>query len=472
MTDSTNIEFEKIPRSIRKPGVYTEYNNKDAVSTLPINEQEVLIIAPMLGGDSDFTKPVKVFSDVEAEKLFGAGSTAHLMSRQAISNNELIRLSVMGIRDHSAGIKASGSVTFNSTVTSAGLVTVAIAGKNYQIAAEKGEEATAIASRLEAVINSSLYCPVVASTNEKVLTLTAKEKGEIGNEIALSAYTTAQSLDIELSAFSGGQRNAQIESALASIAGKHYHIIISAFSDAENTKALRTHLENMSSPIEKKPAIGVLGFRGSLAQATTLGESLNSERLTIAWYKGAIESNAILAAGYGAVIAYEEDPARPLNTLEIKGLTLTDDSQKPTFSEFNQALFNGVTPLEVVGPRVQIVRAITTYRKNVTGTDDPSWLDLTSIRTMDYVRKAVETRLNLRFPREKLHDKKVPKVRSEILDVLYRLEAVEIIENVDKHKKRLIVVRNPNDVNRVDTKIPSDVVNGLHVLANQIDLIL
>ncbi len=40
------------------------------------------------------------------------------------------------------------------------------------------------------------------------------------------------------------------------------------------------------------------------------------------------------------------------------------------------------------GDTVQIVRAITTYTKNAAGTDDVSLLDLTTIRTLDYVRKA------------------------------------------------------------------------------------
>ncbi len=46
---------------------------------------------------------------------------------------------------------------------------------------------------------------------------------------------------------------------------------------------------------------------------------------------------------------------------------------------------------------MQITRAITTYTKNVTNTDDPSYLDLTTIRTLDYVRKAIQTRQRLRF---------------------------------------------------------------------------
>lgn len=53
----SKIEFEKIPNSIRKPSVLTEYNNKDAVTTLPTNEQEVLIVAPMLNGEAAFTAP-------------------------------------------------------------------------------------------------------------------------------------------------------------------------------------------------------------------------------------------------------------------------------------------------------------------------------------------------------------------------------------------------------------------------------
>ncbi|MCT8808022.1 phage tail protein, partial [Glaesserella parasuis] len=175
---------------------------------------------------------------------------------------------------------------------------------------------------------------------------------------------------------------------------------------------------------------GVMGWRGTFATGTTLSSRLNSERISIAWYKGCTETNAMIAAGYGAVIAGEEDPAKPLNTLEVKGLSLVDDSQKPLFSEVNQALFNGLSPLEVVVNRVQISRAITTYTKSVTNTDDPSYLDLTTIRTLDYVRKAIQTRQRLRFPRAKNTQRVIRKVRSEILDVLYRLEQLEIIENV------------------------------------------
>jgi phage tail sheath gpL-like len=133
-------------------------------------------------------------------------------------------------------------------------------------------------------------------------------------------------------------------------------------------------------------------------------------------------------------------------------------------------LKNGVMPLEVGpdGASVQIVRAISTYTKDGQGIQDVSLLDLTTI----YTRKAVRTRLALRFPREKLSARTEAAVRSEVLDVLFKLEDLEIIENVEANKDKLLIERDLQDPNRLNIRIPVDVVNGLHVIAGVIDLYL
>ncbi|AWX14273.1 phage tail protein [Mergibacter septicus] len=467
------IQFDNIPASIRKPGVYTEYNSTGAVSTLPTNEQEVLIVAPMLKTiEADYTKPVKLFSDVEAAQIFGEGSWLHLMARVAIKNNPQIRLNAIGVKDASAATAATATLTFAGTASSTGIISVKIAGVDYSISVANTEADTALATRLAAVINKDASCVVSANVSDKVITLTAKNKGEIGNQIDLSVQNSAKSVSITPITFSSGAKNPSIEMALASVAGAHYQIIISAFTDDTNITKLREHLVAVSSPIEKKPTIGVLGWRGTFATGTTLTEKINHERITVGWYKGAIEANPLIAAGYGAVIAKEEDPARPLNTLEIIGLTEVDETQKPQFSEVNQALFKGLTPLTIVNHRLQIMRAITTYTKSATNTDDPSYLDLTTIRTLDYIRKAVEQRIELRFPRDKKTKRIKSAVRSEVLDVMYRLEALEIVENVDVWKSQLLVQDNLQDVNRLDLLLPPDLVNGLHIVATQIKFVL
>jgi len=124
----TNIDFDNIPTSIRQPGVYSEYNSRNAVSTLPTNEQNVLIVAPMVNGTAPFTAPVQVYSDLDAKNQFGAGSWAHLMTRVAIQNNPLIRLSVIGLKDSDSGVAATGTVTLAGTATLSGVVKAVIGG--------------------------------------------------------------------------------------------------------------------------------------------------------------------------------------------------------------------------------------------------------------------------------------------------------------------------------------------------------
>ena len=85
---------------------------------------------------------------------------------------------------------------------------------------------------------------------------------------------------------------------------------------------------------------------------------------------------------------------------------------------------------------------------------------------------ACRQRIQLRFPREKLSEKTPAKVRSELLDVLKKCEELEIVEAVDANADGLVVEKSLQDPNRLNAAIPTDVVNGLHVFAGRIDLLL
>ena len=325
--------------------------------------------------------------------------------------------------------------------------------------------------KLAAAVNAATL-PVSATAEQGSLKLTARSKGAIGNEISLACDMGNSGFTGSITAMTNGAQNADIAAALDKVAGKHYHIIVSPFSDAANAKALSQHITQVSNAIEQRGCIGVIAQRGTMPQGASLTAQLNDGRITCAWYKGAAEACGIIAAGYAAVLAFEEDPARPLNTLEIKGLNITPDEQWPLFNECNNALYNGLTPLTVVAGKVQIMRAVSTYTKSAANVDDPALLDITTIRTLDYTRRAIKERIALRFPRDKLSDRLLPKVKSEILDVLLKLEQAEIIENAEANKGKLVVSRSLQDANRVNAAIPADVVNGLHVFAGRIDLIL
>lgn len=471
---SPNISFNSIPSSIRKPGKYFEFNNNLAVRTLPSNLQRVLIVAQMLAtGTAAANTVIQVFDAEVAAVLFGRGSQAHRMVKAAIITNPYLQLYVLPVADNAAGVAAAATITYTGPASAAGSVYVNVAGTELVVPVANADSVTAIAAAVAAAINGKVDLCVSAAANLGVVTLTARNKGLVGNNVKLAATANATGVTAVATAFTAGLNDGDIAPALAAAAQGGHEILVVPYQLQASLLPLRTHLSFVSGPMEQRRAIGVFALTSTLATGTTLAPLLNAERMTMACVPGTYTPAEEVAAGYAALIAGEEDPARPLNTLALTNVTPPPIASRLLRTEQESALNNGVTPLQVgPGEVVQIVRAITTYILNPGGVNDISWLDLTTIRTMDYVAKACRERIELRFPRDKLSARTPAKVRSELLDVLYKLEELEIIENVDLYKDALIVERDSQDPNRLNAKIPVDVVNGLHVFAGRLDLLL
>ncbi|MEX5343016.1 phage tail sheath C-terminal domain-containing protein [Pseudomonas sp. I2] len=364
-----NIEFDTIPESMRKPGVYMEFNTKLAVRTLPTNAQRVCLIVPLgAGATAAQNVPEQVYSSADAKTKFG--DVAEEMVAAAITANRYVAISCVG-------------------------VTV---------------------------------------------------EGEVEPSIA---------------------------AALASTAMGGFNILVPAWFSAAAMTALRDHLDTYTDSIEQQSIIGIGAVTTTLSAATTLASALNSGAISIPVLPGTASTARQVAAAYASVVAFEEDPARPLNTLVLKGIKVPPIANRLGRTEQETCLANGITPLEVgAGDTVQIVRAVTTYTKAASEEDDESLLDLTTIRTLYYVRQACRERIRLRFPRSKLSSRTPAAVRSELLDVLKKLEELEIVEEVAANADALIVERSAQNVGRLNSAIPADVVNGLHVFAGRIDLLL
>lgn len=471
---SKNISFTGIPSTIRKPGKHFEFNTKLAVRTLPANAQPMLIVGQRLtAGAVAALVPAAIFSDEEAAVAFGRGSLVHLMVRAAITANPYLQLTAIAVDDAAGAVAASGTITIAGPATAAGVVTVNIIRTRVDVAVAAADTADAVAAALQAAIAKQTDLPVTAAVAGAVVTLTARHKGASGNDIKVSASSTAAGVTAAVVAMANGATDPDIAPALAAMVAAGHKLVASPFSTQAALVALRAHLDFVSGPLEQRPARAAAGWSGSLATGTTLAGQVNSGREVLGWHRGSVSLPCEIAAAYAAVIASEEDPARPLNGLELLGLDVVPLDQRPSRTEQENALYNGLAPLEVgPGDRVQIVRAISTYTKDAQGADDKALLDITTIGTMDYTRQAVLTRLQLRFPREKKTERVKDKVRSEVLDVLYKLEELEVIENVAENAPGVLVEDDLQDESRLNIKIPVDVVNGLHVIAGVIDLML
>lgn len=471
---SPNISFDYIPSSIRKPGAYFEFNSKLAVRTLPSNRQRLTILGQRLtSGNTPINNPVRVFSDEQAAQFFGRGSMLHLMIKAAITANRYAEITAVAVDDAATSVATVTTLTLTGTASSSGTLTLNVGGRTVQCGVTSGQTAAQVTTALATLLEAKVDWPASAAVAGAVTTFTARNKGTLGNDLSFDATVTATGLAAAIAQATAGAVDPDITSLLALLFSSDNEIIVSPYADQANLTALKSHLVARGDAIEQRGAIGVWGSRGTLAAATTLAGQINSERITGALHPASPTAGYEIAAVYAAVIAFEEDPARPLNYLEMTGVQPANLANRLSRTEQEACLANGVTPLQVgPGEVVQIVRAITTYTTSAAAIADIAWLDLTTIRTMDYVRKACRERILLRFPRDKKTARVKAKVRSELLDVLYKLEELGIVENVDANKDGLIVEDDSQDPNRLNAAIPVDVINGLHVFAGRLDLIL
>jgi phage tail sheath gpL-like len=472
---SKNISFDSIPSSIRKPGKYLEFNTKLAVRTLPQNKQLMLIVAQRLTtGTVAELIPTQVFSDAEAAAYFGEGSIAHLMVRAAIKANAYLDLTVCALDDSaSTPVARVHTLVIANNATSSGTLTLYVGNVRYQIGIATDDTPTIIGTALKAALDNDASLPFTVAHTTGTLVFTAKNKGTVANQIDFEATVTAGAVTATFTATTAGSVDPDIDDALDAVFAKDYDIVASPFNDATSLAALKTHLDSISGPMEQRPCTGVFGYDGVLADCTTLTGNVNSGRILCAYLRGTKSPAYEIGAAMAAVMAFEEDPARPLNTLALTGIAAPPVASRLSRTEQETLLYNGVTPIEVgPGEVSQIVRAVSTYIHDAQGIDDVSLLDITTIRTLDYVRLAIRTRVALRFPREKLSSKTPEAVRDQILDVLYQLQDLEIVEEVEANEDGVICERDLQDVNRLDAKIPVDIVNGLHVFAGRIDLLL
>lgn len=482
----TSVSFNQIPSNNRVPLFYAEVDNSRA-SYYTQNLKSLIV------GQSVTTiteEPVLITSVAQAKTLYGSGSMIARMVDIYKENDSFGELWVMPLNDV-AGTKAVGSVGFSGTATKTGTVFLYIAGELVMVPVVLGDTSTTVATKAVSKVNTLIDLPVIASSSTGTLTLTAKNSGTLGNgiDISLNYFPQFETLPTGITAsiteMVSGATDPMLSTAITAIGDGDFEYWIHPFTDTTNLNFLRDELKSRWSPLEQKYGHGVTAINATVAALDTLGDARNDEHMTIVGYYDSPTWSVEVASAFGGVVAKQLniDPARPLQTLELKGVVVPKNSSQMTTTEKNTLLFSGITPLYYTGGVTRIVRAITTYQTDVFGSPDPSYLDVNTLSTLAVVIRTLKNVIQTKFPRHKLADNGTnfgagqaivtPKIlRGEIIAMYDKLENLGLVENSDKFAEELIVSRNPTDPNRVDVLFVPDLVNGLRIFAAKAEFVL
>lgn len=169
----------------------------------------------------------------------------------------------------------------------------------------------------------------------------------------------------------------------------------------------------------------------------TLAEELNCPRMVVMGanvrYAGDddLGGGCLAAAAMAGVFSARTDPALPLSGAVLPGLD--GIGANPSETEIDTLVRAGVTPLELIGGQVCVIRAVTTAT-TLDGVADETWHELSTVAIVDDVIPTIRDTLRAKFLRRKNTAVTRNAIASQVAIVLDDRVRREIIEGYEDLK--------------------------------------
>ncbi|MDE1905028.1 MAG: phage tail protein [Rhodospirillales bacterium] len=490
---SGNISFNYIPPNLRVPLFFAEFNNTAAGVSQPV--QRTLVIGQTITAQPE--TPSFVVSPGWAVGEYGNGSQLAAMIAAYRANDPIGELWALPLADATGSTAATLTVTFSGTATAAGTHFLYIAGTLVTVGVSSGDTATVQATNAAAAVNAmSPALPVSATSALGVLTLTARNKGTLGNQIqavvnylgSQGGQATPAGVTVTITAASGGATDPSLSGVAAALGVQAFDFIVSPYSDTTSlgeTTAMMSDASGRWSYAQSLYGHVFSAHGDTAANLLTYGAGLNDQHLSVLAVNPASPSPPFLwapaAVGAGAP-AVKNQPNRPFSGLQIAGVLPPPAASDWSFSTQQSFLTTGLA-LAVRGPGgvAQWVRCVTTYQLNSFGVADQSYLDVGIPYTLMAVVRALKAAVTQKFPRALIADDgtrigppppgDTPVmvtpliIKGELVAQYGALVDAMLVDNEATFAQGLIVQRNATDPTRVDVLYDPSLVSGLYIFA-------
>jgi phage tail sheath gpL-like len=432
--------------------------------------------------------PVPVGSVAMAKNLFGQGSMLARMvaSWFAVNTNQL--LYAIPVPDPGAGVAATGSITIATAPTQSGTLFIYIGGQLIQTAVGSTDLVATVATNLAAAINANNDLAITAVATTGVVALTCDWKGLTGNDFTiipnyLGAYG-GQALPVGLTltivAMNGGTSEPTFTSAISAIQALQFFYVAMPYTDSASQTAWATEFGFSSGGrwnySRQQYGFMVNALRNDYADSITWGLAQNSPVIsTMAIEQLAPSPIWEWTAAYAglAALGFSDDPARPLQTLEMIGILPAAVQNRYSQAQLNN-LTNSGFAIQSVAPdgNPMILREQTQYQLNSYGQADTAFGLLTVLSTLTALLSAMKSAITSKYPRVKL----VPDgtaygpgqaivtpsvIKAELVAEFVNAMYNGLVADLPDFKANLIVQIDNNNPNKIDVLYPPQLAGQL-----------
>lgn len=465
------MDFTEIPADNRDPLVAAEIDASQSGAAAG-GGKTALFIGHATGGTANANELVTVGGVGTLDALFGARSQLAAMIRAFREVNE--DATVYAIPITGGGAAATADVTFGGVATEDGAVEIFVDGIRYVASVSTGDDATAVAASVEAVLDAVTRMHSTAAAAAGVLTLTAAWSGPSSSTLSVAIGTLPAGVTAAVVDFAGGATAPSLATAIGAMEETRYDAVVTGLGDATSLTSLEAEVSRRWGALERLGGHIYAAFDGTFAEALAFGAGRNAPETT---NLPTLESETpahIWAAQMAARVLAVTRPTAPFNGLSLPSVKAPPLSARLEHGERNQLLRAGMSTYRVDGSGEVVLSRLITTHLTTDGEPDTTWLALTTRLTVDVLRDDWVTRLKRKYQRYSLADDGTniqpgvkiltpSTIRAEALAWAREKEAEGLIERIDEFKGRLQAVRNGAD--RVDVLITPDLVNELVTIA-------
>lgn len=484
-----SFSFTQIPVDFRVPGNYVEVDGSqlgaDAASVYPTR---VLLMGQMQAPGAGMATPLTpqlLIAPQQAVTRFGRKSQLAQMAAAFLKADSSMEVWAVGIQDLGGGTQAAGAITFTGTATAAGTMPFYVGGKRYRVAVTTGMTAVQLATAMAAAITADPDAVATAAVDGDLtnsVDVTAVHKGLCGNDIdlRLSYYdddALPAGITAVVTAMSGGAGNPDVTTALAVLGDTWFTDIVIPWGDGANLVALQTEMTLRYSALRMQDCIVWRALNGTVDALVTAGDARNSQFLfPIGWNKPLTPPWQTAAAVAAVCIrALTNDPARPVQTLNVPGILPPDVKDRFPREQRNLLLHHGISTLTAdAGRSVYVERIVSEYQENALGADDTAWLNVEMAKTVSYLRYDLRTYFSRKYPRHKLAQDgtrfaagqpiMTPKLgKAECCAKFTDWESRGLVQDFDRFKRELLVQLDTQDEDRLNFFVPPKCIRAFRV---------
>ena len=488
------ISFNQVPANALVPFVYVEFDGSRAVA--PAGSFRTLLMGQRLTtGNVAANNPIQINSVAEANLAFGVNSMLSFMTARFRQSAKLSELWCVAVDDVAAGAAAEVELDVTAAPSARGEIALYIAGRRVSVAVDGTEDVNATAVLINTAITAALpHLPALTSVSGSTVTIAHRHKGPIDLDVRFNYQPTDNfpagfTATLTSTAGTSQPTAANIVEALAAAGEEEFNIIVHPWTDATSIAALEDAVADRWGPVLQTSGLLIsshVSAAGTAAEAIVYGASRNSQ-FSVVLGHGKIPSQSFEFAAAVAGAIHEpaaNDPARPFQTLPVRGVVPPQVRQRWSHVDRESALANGISTFRVdSGGVIRIERLITTYQTAPGGEDDAAYRDANTLFTLDFLRRDWRRYWSTKYGRHKLADDgtrfdegqpvMTPSLgRAEMIGKFREWEGRGLVEDADAFAAGLVVQRNADNRDRLDFLAPPNLINQLRITAVQIGFIL